>query len=49
MGIFGKMEESGKQRQTNLKILRGNPIGVVFVCGHDEKKKKPRTLHNFRH
>ena len=40
MGIFGKMEESGKQRQTNLKIVRGNPIGVVFVCGHDEKKKK---------
>ena len=50
MGIFGKMEESGKQRPTNLKIVRGNPIGVVFVCGHDEKKKKnPRTLHNFRH
>ena len=41
MGIFGKMEESGKQRPTNLKIVRGNPIGVVFVCGHDEKKKNP--------
>ena len=36
MGIFGKMEESGKQRQTNPRIVRGNPIWVVFVCGHDE-------------
>ena len=36
MGISGKMEESGKQRQTNPRIVRGNPIGVVFVCGHDE-------------
>ena len=37
MGISGKMEESGKQRQTNLRIVRGNPIGMV------RKKKKNFT------
>ena len=30
MGISRKMEESGKQRQTNLRIVGGNPIGVEW-------------------
>ena len=42
MGISGKMEESGKQRQTNLRIVRGNPIGMV------RKKKKPSQLQTLR-
>ena len=34
MGNSGKMEESRKQRQTNLR--KSHRSGVVFVCGHDE-------------
>ena len=38
MGNSGKMEESRKQRQTNLR--KSHRSGVVFVCGHDELRNE---------
>ena len=42
MGNSGKMEESRKQRQTNLR--KSYSSGVVFVCGHDELRNENQKV-----